>query len=444
MRRDIQVKLECLIRDSGNRDVIIIEGARQVGKSYLVNNTLKEIDKPFLSFDLEKNKKLRRAIDKTEDFFDFQALMEDQYELRTGSILFLDEAQECSKLGQYIKSFKEDWKKVKVILTGSSMNRLFTQETRIPVGRTKSLCVFGFSFSEFVRYMKNNDLAEFILSAPETIPKSRHELMLELFDEYITTGGYPEAVKAYREGHLPNEVTEEIMASLEEDFQRKESHQSGLFSNVLQTIANHIGSPSKFTHIDTTKYFAKQVIEDLKSWHIVLEVSQNSLDPGRSDFLPKRYLHDIGVANMLRSMAVPKISMINTIDPVLRTPLGGLFENAVLLSLMSGGSAFKKISTWKKKKQSGIEVDFIMDSPDGSFKIPIECKASTSINKWHYKNVVHYLKLTHQKFGIIVSAAPYEKIAVDKNITVFNLPIYLATQQNIERYCSYRPHQIIK
>lgn len=434
MRRDVQSKLQSLIEDTHHNEVIMIEGARQVGKSYLVNSVLQDIDKPNLSFDLEKNAKLRREISKTEDFFDFQALMTDRYELQPGSILFLDEAQECLKLADYVKSFKEDWQNIKVILTGSSMNRFYSKEKRIPVGRTRSLCVFGFSFPEFIRFVKNDTLANFIHSAPETIPKSRHELMLELYDEYITTGGYPEAVKAFKEGQSSRDIIEEIFASLEEDFQRKETYQSGLFSNVLTAIANHIGSPSKYTHIDATKYSAKQVIEAMKTWHIVLEVSQYSLDPGRSDFLPKRYLHDIGVANLLRSLAIPKISLIHTVDPILRTPLGGLFENAVLINLLSGDSAFKKISTWKKKKQTGIEVDFTMDSQNGYNKIPIECKATTGINKRHIKNVVHYLTATNQTFGVVISAAPLKKITVDEKITVLNLPIYLATKNNIETY----------
>ncbi len=434
MKRDIHEKLQGMIEDTGHNDVIMIEGARQVGKSYLVDSVLKSTNIPYLSFDLEKNAKLRREISKTEDFFDFQTLMKDRYELQPGSILFLDEAQECLKLAEYIKSFKEDWKDIKVILTGSSMNRFFTKETRIPVGRTRSICVFGFNFPEFVKFTKNENLAEFIHSAPETVPRSRHDLLMELYDEYITTGGYPEAVKAYHGGHSPRDISEEILASLEEDFQRKEAYQPGLFSSVLKAVADHIGSPSKYTHIDATKYYAKQVIEDMKAWHIILEVSQYSLDPGRSDFLPKRYLHDIGAASLLRSMAIPEISLINTIDPLLRTPLGGLFENAVLINLLSGDSAFKKISTWKKKKQVGIEVDFILDSQNGHNKIPIECKATTTIKNWHIKNVIHYLKLTNQTFGIVVSAAPYEKIAIENKFTVLNLPIYLATKQNIESY----------
>ena len=182
MKREIHKRLSELISDTNNNDVLIIEGARQVGKSYLVNSVLKEIDTPYLAFDLEKNAKIRREISKTDDFYDFGALMTDRYNLQPGSILFFDEAQECSKLAEYVKLFKEDWKDTKVILTGSSMNRFFPKTVRIPVGRTKSMRVFSFSFSEFIKFVKGDQLSDFILSAPEKIPMSRHQLLLEFFE----------------------------------------------------------------------------------------------------------------------------------------------------------------------------------------------------------------------------------------------------------------------
>ena len=436
MKREIHDKLERLITDPENNDVIIIEGARQVGKSYLVNSVLEGINKSCLAFDLEKNSKIRRDISKTEDFYDFKTLMTDKYGLQSGSILFFDEAQECRRLSEYVKSFKEDWKDTQVILTGSSMNRFFPKSVRIPVGRTKTMCVFSFSFSEFVRFVKDDSLADFIISAPDNIPQSRHQMLLELFDDYIVVGGYPEAVKAYKAGQSSIDIIEEILASLEEDFERKEAYQPGLFENSLRAIANHIGNPSKYTHIDATKYFAKQVIESMKSWHIILEVSQYALDPNRSDFLPKRYLHDLGVANFFRTLAVPAISLLKTVDPLMRIPLGGLFENAVLINLLAGASANKSVSTWKKCKKAGIEVDFTIDAENRRNRIPVECKATTSIQKKHYKNIVHYLKATRQNFGILVSAARYEKIIINNDIIILNLPVYLASRSNIIRFFS--------
>ena len=177
-----------------------------------------------------------------------------------------------------------------------------------------------------------------------------------------------------------------------------------------------------------------KLIEAMKSWHIVLEVQHFSLDPHRSTFLLKRYLHDLGVINRKRVLTAPTISILDTIDPALRTPLGGLFENAVLLNLLEGGSASKSISTWKKNSKTNIEVDFIFDSELHQRKIPIECKASLQFKKKHTSNVINYLRATNQKTGFVVSAAPLDRISTDEGFTIFNLPVYLATKDNIEKY----------
>jgi predicted AAA+ superfamily ATPase len=434
MKREIEEKLQAMIADRSRNNVIIVEGARQVGKSYMVNSVLKKQSLPYFAYDLEKNKRLRRQIDEAGDFHDFQALMFDRYELVKNSILFFDEAQESRNLANYVKSFKEDWPDVRVILTGSSMNRFFSKDTRIPVGRTRSITVFSFSFPEFVEYIKGEELADFLRRAPGEVPASRHNLMLELFDRYMVVGGYPEAVIAYKNDEPYFEIVDEIMAGLEEDFQRKEDAQPELFKSIIQGVANYIGSPSKYTHFDATRYRAQKIIEALKGWHIVLEVEHNSFDPQKSSFLPKRYLHDIGVVNRMRSLAVPSVSILDTVDPVLRIPLGGLFENAVLLNLVKGESARYAVGTWKKGKNQDIEVDFVMDAPEFNVKIPIECKAALALKSKHYKNIVHYLKLTGLKFGVVVSAAPLEKVSLADGMLVMNIPVYLASKENIKEY----------
>jgi hypothetical protein len=224
------------------------------------------------------------------------------------------------------------------------------------------------------------------------------------------------------------------MASLQEDFERKETGRPELFREMVQGVANHLGSGSKYTHFNTTKYFAKQLICALKKWHIILEVEQRGVNPDKGGgLLPKRYLHDLGVANRLRSFPAPEISIMETLDPLLRTPLGALFENSLMIQLLNGESAFHTITTWKKGGKVDIEVDFIYDLPSRNCRVPIECKAALLVKKKHYKNIIHYLKLTQQHVGVLISAAPF-KIIKNETYTIINIPIYLATKQNIAFY----------
>lgn len=437
MKRQIEPQLLSMLQSSEQREVILVEGARQVGKSTLVRQVLDQLGQAHVAVDLEKDRRIARLISKTTNFEDFRSLMRDQLGLREdGTILFIDEAQESPVLARYIKSLKEDWSGGRVILTGSSMHRLFDSDVRIPVGRTRSLCVFPFSFQEFLRCLGDAELAELLNSAPCSIPSSRHQYLLEQYDRYLKAGGYPEAVKALRAGESPEEIIDEIMGTLQDDFVRKEDYDLTLFEQTIGAVANHVGNPSKYTHIDTSKYYAKKVLADLCAWHLVLEVHPQPLDPQHAQFLPKRYLHDVGVVNRFRTLAVPSISLLNTLEPSQRAPLGGVFENAVLLNLHEGASAKKKIGTWRKGASSAIEVDFVMDASQLGLKIPIECKAALNIRRRHAANVVEYLRETRQRFGVLVSAAPFGMVPSGDDVRVLNVPIYLATRHNLTQYAA--------
>lgn len=434
MKRDNFNKLKNLVTDFSNPQTIMVEGARQVGKTFLVNSVLDSLDVKIQRFDLEKESTLRQKIQATEDFEDFKNLMEDQYGVRSNSILYLDEAQESLKLASYIKSFKEDWSEVKVILSGSSMNRFFSKETRIPVGRYQSFFVQGFSFPEFLRFISGEEIADFVKSAPAKVSSSRHEMLLKYYDEYLKVGGYPEAVKAYLKKGDFRAVISEITASMAEDFGRKEDFEVSTYEKVIKAISNNLAMPSKLTHIDEKKYLTEKILTSMKLWHVIHEVELHSFDPKHSNFLPKRYLHDVGLASQKRTLATPELSLAETIDPKLRTPIGGLVENALLISLLEGRTVSEKIGTWKKRSSSDIEVDFVIPVNSSNERIPIECKASLKFKNSHAKNVRHYLNGTNGKFGVVVSGAPIEKKTFDDEITVLNIPVYLATRDNIESY----------
>lgn len=434
MIRDVQPVLTDMLADRSRHEVILVEGARQVGKSYLVAEVLSALDRPVVAIDLEKNRRMAWLIEKTRSFEDFRALMTDQAGLvEDGGILFIDEAQECPLLATYIKSFKEDWPGVKVILTGSSMNRLFSKSSRIPVGRTRSIRVFPFSFSEFLRCLGHAELADWIHQAPDSAPPSRHEFLLRLYDRYLRVGGYPEAVKALAADQPAEEIIDEIIGTLKDDFALKEDYEPDLFEHTLCAVANHLGSPSKYTHWDTTKYRARQIINAMKAWHLILEVRPEAIDPLHSDFLPKRYLHDLGVIQRCRSLAIPSISLLNSLDAPLRQPLGGLFENAVLLGLLEGTSARKQVGTWRKSTKSTMEVDFVLSSGQ-DINIPIECKAALTVRRRHADSIAEYLRAIGQSFGVVVSAAPLGLVWEEKGLRVLNVPVYLARKENLLRY----------
>ena len=91
--------------------------------------------------------------------------------------------------------------------------------------------------------------------------------------------------------------------------------------------------------------------------------------------------------------------------------------------------AIPSISGWKKNSQDGVEVDFILDQP---FKIPIEVKSARKIGLNNFKSVISYLNTSELNFGIIVSNDVFKVFKKD-NLTLINLPIYLAEGAVIRR-----------
>jgi predicted AAA+ superfamily ATPase len=132
----------------------------------------------------------------------------------------------------------------------------------------------------------------------------------------------------------------------------------------------------------------------------------------------------------MREVAIPRISALKTLSEKLRTPLGGLIENAVLLQLLEGSGGFYEISSWKKSSHDLIEVDFIYKNIDTS--IPIEVKSALNVSKRHGKNSAAYLFESEQKHGILLSLDKPKELYY-KDCRIKNIPVYLFNRQTIDK-----------
>ncbi len=439
MKRNIDIILEKFIKDASNESkVILIEGPRQVGKTYFVENVIKKYSEFHVtSINCEKEPHLRLEIDTTEDFDEFTELLKNRkgYEKDNPhtKIVFIDEAQESIKLGSYVRFMKEDWKNTRTILTGSSMKRLFEGHSRVPVGRIEYLTVWPFTFIEFLRFGGFTNLEDFIMQYDfaREIPDFIHNDLLKKFDEYLLVGGMPKAVEAYFNKEDFSNVVRFILASQQDDFYRKEEKiKNHLFIDAMKGIANHIGFTSKYTHITDNHYDAKKIIELLKKWFIVIEVEQKGLISTQTQFSPKRYLYDLGILRIMREVAIPRLRALETLSEKLRTPLGGLIENAVLLNMLEGKGGFYEISGWKKSSTDLIEVDFIYKNLDTT--IPLEVKASLKVSNRHGKNIASYLTACELTKGFLLSFDKPKEFQV-KNGTIQNIPLYLFNSHTFQK-----------
>lgn len=399
-----------------HKNVLLVEGARQVGKTSVVEHVVAQSGKQVTAANLERDTRLRVLLDSCQEFREFEQVLADRLRFTPAAdrVLFIDESQESLQLGRFVRFMKEEWRDATVILSGSTLKRLFRDDVRYPVGRVDRVCVSPFSFSEFLVASGEEELATFIRGEELPIAPQRHWRLLELFDQFLVSGGLPAAVMAQVAGLDHQEVVTQIAADYEQDFLRIFGEQdSAIVSACFRSVANFVGSPSKNTSVipspgTTVNARINDVFARLQAWHLVLRSDQRGPSPEAAHaYLPKRYLFDTGLLRWHRELGVPSINVLRTRATAARSPLGGILENQVAIEVNRLGLP---LSGWKKTP-SGGEIDFLV-SLAGQL-VPLECKASLTIDRRSLRGIADYLTSYGQTTGVIVSFAAYAVVDLD-------------------------------
>lgn len=429
IRRFLSQKLEDSIKKLNNfNNIIVIEGARQVGKTSLVRSCLKKSSTPSIEVNLEEKRSLAGKIDDCKNFDELTNLL--QLELNFSpekkSILFIDEAQESQKLGTYVRFMKEKWEKTLVILTGSSLFQLFKENSRYPVGRTETYWLQPFNFEEFLLALQEEKSLELLKQGIKKREFSTvlHDKLLLLLNNYIEVGGLPEVVLSFHKKDKWKQIRENILYGYYNDFKRVfgEEKQNYLIA-AFKATAILLGSPFKNTYVSELMGGGKNneilsALSHLESWRLIQKVDQKG-PKVESQFHPKRYLFDTGIAKELRELAKPTTSL--AIETNHRNPLGGLIENKVAQSLAKD-QLLENLAGWKKSS-SGTEIDFIVKRKNQL--IPIECKASLKLKASQLSGVKDFMMIYDSPYAITVSLAPYERRELLNKKQVINIPLYL-------------------
>jgi hypothetical protein len=429
--------LEFISRIEEHKNVLIVQGARQVGKTYLIEQTLSSLSQTHVSFNLEHDLIFRDEIDSSRDFEDFTVVLQQHNFIPgKGTILYIDEAQESKKLGSYLRFMKEKWSYATVIISGSSITKLFKDNERVPVGRIEYLHVTPLNFEEFLGALQKIDLYHDAAAKKWCVTPSLHRALLELYDEYLLIGGLPAIVEKYAQGislEKLNIARKEIYLSQQDDFYRKEPNlKPHLFKDGTQAVSDLLGLPFSLTRISPNHRDARATLETLNEWLITYSCQQKALAT-TSEPRPKVYLYDIGLARQLRETSLPTSSLLKTKDSMLRNALGGLVENAIYLDAQQGKGFLNDISGWRNSPRNPVEVDFIIKASDRS--IPVEVKCSETLDQRHFSSIKIYLERTKNSLGILVSTAPYQEILYKEGI-IINLSLYAVNFTTIKEVAS--------
>jgi hypothetical protein len=403
---------------------LLIRGARQVGKSWLVNIFGKEFSS-YIEVNFEKDKRIHSlfpthiSIEKTLE----QLQVYTQKKIIPGkTLLFLDEIQECPEAIRYLRYFKEEMPELHVIAAGSLIE--FTLEKLgMAVGRVDYLFLHPLSFMEFLTASQRNDLREYI--EQEKIDPATHSVILDYLRNYMWLGGMPAVVDTWlthKDASLCQRVQDRIIKTYIDDFQKyAKAHQVEYIEHVFSSIPKQLGKKFKYTHVDPDSkiYPIKQALHLLRKAGIAYQCFHTSaqsypLGAESNEKKFKVFFFDIGIAHRILGLDLAEW----VIHPMEVELFGFSAEQLVAQELIaySNPSQRGELYYWHNESiASNAEVDFVTIHKKNI--LPIEVKSKI---KGGMKSLNIFLnKHPNSPYGIKISEGMFSK-----HDNLLEIPLY--------------------
>ncbi|MEN8128333.1 MAG: ATP-binding protein [Planctomycetota bacterium] len=427
MKRIIEKKMLEWV-NSKRRKPLIIRGARQVGKTWLVENCLADSFEHFIRIDLEKQTQLHAAF--SGELSPLRII--DELESYVGRIipgkmlLFIDEIQACPRAITALRYFYEEMPQLHVVAAGSMLEFAFG-EISVPVGRVQYLHISPMTFYEYLLAMNKEVLAEKLLKHPREHSEVVGRAINEQLKNYIFVGGMPEAVKAYRDTHSKLEAYEihsEILESYREDFSQYCPHLNPAFlDGVFEGASKAIGQQVKYTKLyseasGVTNRKAFDLLCRTKLLHRIQSCDPSGLPLGASCGKKfKTCMLDIGLLGRLSNMDVAAEWNQENLLAIYR---GRLAEQFVAQELLAWHS--RKLYYWSRNaKNSNAEVDYLIVHKGSIYPIEVKSGPAGRLKSLH----MCLGKYPNCPQGWVLQDGPYRELPEQKLIF---WPLYATPQ----------------
>ena len=367
------------------RKPLILRGARQVGKTYLIEQFAGEFE-IFIKINFEKDVKFRSlfATNDVKSILENIGLAYGKKIVPQKSLLFLDEIQAFPEAITTLRYFYETIPELYVIAAGSLLDHVLNEmDYSMPVGRVEFMYMYPLSFKEFLLANDEKMIVEYLsrYNLGKEISIVIHEKLLKLLRTYFFIGGMPEAVKVYKETSDLLEVErvhESILTSLEIDFSKygKKINYDHL-RMVLQYVPRGLGKKVKYVNVDSSvkSGYLKQAFRKLEMSRVIHPVVATSTANvplklyARSNVF-KPLFFDIGLAThqlKIRLMDFENLMLVNE---------GDLAEQFIGQQLLTRDPFFidRGLFYWiREKRDANAEIDYLIEVENNV--IPVEVKA---------------------------------------------------------------------
>jgi predicted AAA+ superfamily ATPase len=411
---------------------LILQGARQVGKTWLMKAFAEQYYQHHIYINFEQDKTVHALFEQnlviSQILAALAAYTGKPIELNSTLIIF-DEIQECPSALTSLKYFEESGERHHILAAGSLLGVALHQNTSFPVGKVEFLNVYPMSFGEFLEVMGEAALLAFIREKEWDMVKVFTARLTELLRTYMFIGGMPEVVKHFlehRDFHSAREVQQQILNAYELDFSKHApSEIVPRIRMIWESFPSQLGKENKKFIYGIIREGARAKDYELAlNWlvdagllHKVSQVSKPAipLKAYRDLRAFKLYTHDVGILGALcnlhpRSVLQPQ-QLFNEYK-------GYLTEQFVLQQLVAVGH--KELHYWSSDT-GRAEVDFVLENQ--GLVHPVEVKASENLK-------AKSMKVYHDKFapssGIRFSLSSYNDASWITNIPLYALAIPLA------------------
>lgn len=410
-------------KESEYRKPLILKGARQVGKTWLMKEFGDSYENGYVYFNFDEEDELKSIFEVNKNpnrIIELLSLIAEKKIEPENTLIIFDEIQECSSALNSLKYFNEKCNEYHIIAAGSLLGTLLAQPKSYPVGKVNILNIYPLNFEE---YLEATDSALFSyykeIKKDQVIEEIFHNKLLDAYNNYLIIGGMPECVSSWIKDKDPEKIKRiqnELIQIYENDFSKHNGKvNSGRLLMVFRSIVTQLSKTNeKYIYGAVREGGRARDFEEAIEWLVSAGMLNRIYNVSKIEHpLPafdklnhfKLFLFDTA---LLKQMAgIDNSAILLKMNYQFKGPLT---ENYVLQQLKG---KFDVEPRYYSDKNS--ELDFLIQY--GTDFIPIEVKAANDKIAPSFKK---YIAENHPKYAIRLSKMGYRKDG-----EVINIPLYL-------------------
>ncbi len=432
LKRKISDVIEQHLKSNSER-ILLVDGARQVGKTYIIRYVGKKLFANFIEINMLEdsvgNKLFANATTVDDFYLRVSMIAGDKMKEKENTLIFIDEIQAYPHLLTMLKFLRDD-NRFTYIASGSLLGLTLAQTTSIPMGSIRKIRMFPLDFEEFLYANGMNEFAVSALrkkfEARESLDEAMHEKMMEFFKRYLLVGGLPAAVNAFLDTkniQAVREIQREIHDYYAADASKYDAERKLKIRRIYDQIPSNLENKKKRVVAQRIEGIRGRTFADyedefeyLISAGIALNVQAIStpvfpLIESSGKNLLKLYLNDVGIlTSILYGSNIRAI-----LDDERSINLGSVYESVVASELIAHG-----YNLFYYDNRSKGEVDYLIDDYDSLSAVPIEVKSGKDYTVHSALNAFVKNEDYHVKKAFVLSNT--REITTNGKITY--LPIY--------------------